>query len=171
MAQLNNPFDPNSVPERQSFDIIPPGKYPMIFTASEEKKTKAGTGSFYQLTAQIIDGPLKGRLIWIRLNLNNPNAKAVEIAQLELGEICRAVGFSGQLENTSELHNKPFVGDVKIKAASGGYDASNEIKGFSSTNGQRPPAAQPPTPQPAANDAAQAPAQAAAVGEKSDWWN
>ena len=35
------------------------------------------------LTLQVIDGPYKGRMLWARLNLENPNSTAVQIARAE----------------------------------------------------------------------------------------
>ena len=71
-----------------------------------------------------------------RLNLNNPNQIAVDIAQRTLSAICHATGVMTP-QHSSELHDKPLVVKVAVKAADGQYSASNEIKGYSSakTNG------------------------------------
>ena len=91
MADLNG-FDANNVEPAAAFDPIPAGKYLAVITDSEMKPNKAGTGSYLQLTFQIIEGEYKNRLLWARLNLDNPNATAVQIARAELSAICRAVG-------------------------------------------------------------------------------
>src|SRR5262245_42411620 len=91
MADLRG-FDANQVEPSSDFEPIPAGKYLAVITGSEMKPTKADTGHFLKLTFQIIDGPYKGRNLWARLNLDNPNAIAVQIAQAELSAICRAVG-------------------------------------------------------------------------------
>tara|TARA_R110000803_G_scaffold95344_8_gene163244 strand:+ start:4185 stop:4682 length:498 start_codon:yes stop_codon:yes gene_type:complete len=144
MAVLTTTFNANEIEPAQTFDTIPAGKYPMIFTDSEERQTKAGTGSYYQFTSEIIDGKFKGRKIWIRLNIHNPNEKAVEIAKRELSSICRATGVM-ELNETSQLHNIPFLGSIKIKPAEGSYEASNEIKGYEALTGQPPAQQQPAT--------------------------
>ena len=62
-----------SNPPRE-FEPIPAGKYLAMITESEMKPTKSGSGSYLQLTFQILEGEYKGRFLWARLNLNNPNA-------------------------------------------------------------------------------------------------
>jgi hypothetical protein len=91
MADLRG-FDANQVEPSTDFDPIPAGKYLAIITESEMRPNKAGTGHFLQLTFQIMEGPFKNRLLWARLNLDNPNATAVQIARAELSAICRAGG-------------------------------------------------------------------------------
>ena len=76
MANLNG-FNANEVEPAGSFEPIPAGKYPAAITESEMKPTKNGSGSYLQLTFTVTDGPYKNRVLWARLNLNNPNATAV----------------------------------------------------------------------------------------------
>ena len=80
MANLNG-FDANTVDPATDFEPLPAGKYLAVITDSEMKPTKAGTGSYLQIVWELIDGDFKGRKLWSRLNLDNPNATAVEIAQ------------------------------------------------------------------------------------------
>ena len=77
----------------------------------------------------MIDGPYKNRLLWSRLNLDNPNAQAVQIAQGELSAICRAVGVM-QPKDSIELHNLPLLITVKCKKREDTGDVVNEIKGY-----------------------------------------
>lgn len=113
MAILSG-FDASQVPEQQSFDALPEGQYVAIATSSEEKVTKAGTGKYLQITFEVLDGPAKGRKLWARLNLWNQNQTAKDIAQRELGAICRAVGII-RPNDSSELHNKPLLLTVKVE--------------------------------------------------------
>lgn len=113
MASLSG-FNANEVPEQQSFDAIPEGAYVMIATASEFKPTKNGNGEYLQFTLEVLDGQYKGRKCWVRLNLKNPNTTAVDIAQRELGALCRAVGVITP-QDSAELHNKPFLATVKVE--------------------------------------------------------
>ena len=83
MANLQG-FDANEVEPANDLEPIPVGKYVAVITDSEMKPTKSGAGSYLQLTFQIIEGEHSGRLLWVRLNLDNPNATAVEIARREL---------------------------------------------------------------------------------------
>ena len=87
-------FDANAVEPAGNFEPIPAGKYLAVITESEMKPTKAGTGSYLQLTFQVIGGEFQNRLLWARLNIDNPNDTARKIAQGELSAICRAVNVN-----------------------------------------------------------------------------
>jgi hypothetical protein len=129
MANLNG-FDANQVEPTGDFDPVPAGKYLAVITESEMKPTKSGSGNYLQLTFEIIDGPHKGRLLWARLNLDNPNATAVAIARAELSAICRAVGVLAPKDSV-ELHNLPLVIHVKCKKRDDTGELTNEVKGYS----------------------------------------
>ena len=75
MAQLN--FNAAEVQPLKSFDAIPAGTYEAVIAESEMKPTKSGTGSYLELTIEIISGDYQGRRVWARLNLANSNVKAV----------------------------------------------------------------------------------------------
>lgn len=135
MAALPNPFNPTEVEPMASFDVMPAGKYPMVFTESEVKPNSKGTGSYLQLVAEVIDGDFKGRKIWVRLNIENPTQSAVDIAKREMASICQAVGYNQELFDSAVLHNIPFMGDVKIEPANNGYEARNGMKGYAPMNG------------------------------------
>jgi len=122
-------FDANEIEPNAPATPVPAGWYRAVFIASEEKPTKAQTGSYLQLTAEILEGEHAGRKLTERLNLNNPNQTAVEIAQRTLSGICRAVGVMTP-KNSDDLHDRPFMVMVAVKAATGDYGASNEIKEY-----------------------------------------
>lgn len=136
-------FDAQTVEPTASYEPLPAGWYKAVFTESEEKPTKAQTGSYLQLTAEIIEGEHQGRKLIERLNLNNPNSTAVEIAQRTLSGICRAIGVMTPRDST-DLHDKPFMVKVAVKPGDGQYGPSNEIKEYAATEGAAPaPAAAP----------------------------
>jgi Protein of unknown function (DUF669) len=147
MATLS--FNANEVDPAVGFDAIPAGSYTAIITESEMKPTKTGNGRYLQLTFQIIDGDCKGRLVWARLNLENPSDMAVKIARAELSSICRAVGVMAPRDSL-ELHNTPLTIRVACKKREDTGEISNEIKGYegkqrtepvasAATNGSTPP--------------------------------
>ena len=142
MADLRG-FDANTVEPSGDFEPIPAGKYPAVITDSELKPTKAGTGHYLQLTFQIIDGPHQNRLLWARLNIDNPNPQAQQIAQGELSAICRAVGVLAP-QDSVELHNLPLVIHVRCKKRSDTGEIDNEIKGYSKKESAPPVAAAAP---------------------------
>ncbi len=129
MADLNG-FDADAVEPATDFEPLPAGKYEAVITDSEFKPTRAGTGSYLQLTFQVIAGPLKNRFLWARLNLTNQNATAVQIAQSQLSAICRAVGVI-KPQDSVELHNLPLTIRVHCKTRKDTGEIVNEIKGFS----------------------------------------
>ncbi|MCA9267838.1 MAG: DUF669 domain-containing protein, partial [Planctomycetales bacterium] len=128
MADLRG-FNAGEVEPASDFDPLPAGKYLAVITESETKANKAGTGSYLQFTFQIIDGEHKGRLLWGRLNLDNPNQTAVKIARGELSAICRAVGVM-QPKDSVELHDLPLVIKVKCKKRPDTAEIANEIAGY-----------------------------------------
>jgi hypothetical protein len=129
MANLSG-FDANQVEPTGDFEAIPAGKYLAVITDSEMKTNKAGTGSLLQLTFQIIEGDFENRLLWTRLNLDHPNATAVQIARADLSAICRAVGVLAPRDSV-ELHNLPLMINVRCKKRQDTGDVVNEIKGYS----------------------------------------
>jgi len=146
MANLNG-FNAHEVEPSADFEPLPAGKYVAVVTASEMKPTKNGNGSYLELTFQVIEGPHKGRLVWERLNLDNPNPLTVKIARSELSAICRAVGVM-EPKDSCELHNLPLVISVKQKTDADG-EVRNEVKGYAkreTANGAKP--AQNPNPTP-----------------------
>lgn len=128
MAHLNG-FDANNVDPADDFEPIPAGKYLAIITESEMKPTKSGNGRYLELTFHVLDGPHKGRRLWSRLNLENPSAQAMQIAQGELSAICRAVGVM-QPRDSMELHNLPLLLTVKHRKRDDNGDVVNEIRGY-----------------------------------------
>jgi hypothetical protein len=143
MANLNG-FNATEVEPTTSFEPLPAGKYIAAITESEMKPTKSGSGSYLQLTFTILEGEYKNRVLWARLNLNNPNATAVKIARSELSAICHAVGVM-QPRDSVDLHNLPLVITVKLKKRDDTGELTNEIKGYArkdaaGANGQQPQA-------------------------------
>jgi hypothetical protein len=128
MAHLGN-FDASQVEPTTTFDPIPAGKYLAMITASEMKPNKAGTGSYLELVFTILEGEHKGRQLWARLNLDNPNELAVKIARAELSAVCRAVGVLTPRDST-ELHNLPLVVRVACKKRKDTDEIINTLKGF-----------------------------------------
>jgi hypothetical protein len=141
MAFLGNPFNPADVPPANDITPLPSGEYPAVIVDSDMKPTKAGTGQYLELHFQVIDGPMKGRQVWGRLNLDNPNPKAVEIAQRDLSAICQALGITQTITDSAALHNRPLMIRVEYREGTGQFGASNEVKAYKRLEGV--PQAQP----------------------------
>jgi hypothetical protein len=127
MATIN--FDATTVEPSNGFEPIPAGKYLAVISEDEMKPTRNNNGQYLQLTIEIIEGDYQGRKIWTRLNLENPNMQAVEIARKELSAICRAVNVL-QLTDTTQLLNIPFVLKVGLKKNKDTDEMENVIKGY-----------------------------------------
>jgi hypothetical protein len=160
MAQLN--FDASQVaPDTGGGDPVPAGWYNVMIDESEMKPTKAEGGLRLSLRFTIMDGQYANRKVFTGLNLKNANPVAQEIAYKQLSAICHAVGVM-QVQDSQQLHGRPLKIKVKVKAAQGDYEASNDITAYKNINEQvdGPAAGGAPTGAPWAT--AQAPAPQAA---------
>ena len=135
MADLNG-FNANEVEPLTDFDAIPAGKYVAVITGSEMKATKNGAGQYLELRFQVVEGDYNNRLVWARLNVDNPSELAVRIARGELSAICRAVDVMAP-KDSQELHNLPLLITVKCKKREDTGDITNEIKGYAKAETSR----------------------------------
>ena len=135
MATIN--FNAEEIEPQSDFSPLPVGNYTVVITQSEMKPTKTGNGQYLQLTLQVVEGEYKNRLIFDRLNIQNQNSVAQQIAQKALSSICRAVGVMHP-KDSEELHDKPFSVKIGIRPASGEYGESNIVKGYSSLSSSTP---------------------------------
>jgi hypothetical protein len=130
-ADLN--FDATTVEPDAGFETIPAGWYNVKIDESSMKPTKDGAGAYLELRFNVIDGQYANRKLFSRLNLKNANATTVEIAQKQLSAICHAVGVL-RPGKSEELHGIPLKAKVKVRAASGDYEASNEFTAYKNIN-------------------------------------
>jgi hypothetical protein len=138
MSTLN--FNAHEVDPATAFEPIPTGKYIAVITESGMKPTKTGNGHFLELTLEVVEGEYKGRKVWARLNLDNPNQTAVKIAQSELSAICRSVNVM-QPQDSVELHNLPMEITVKCRKREDTDEITNEIKGYAERGSSANPSA------------------------------
>lgn len=136
MMQLN--FNASGVAPAGPREPLPTDWYPVMITASEEKPTKAGTGSYLELTLTVQGGEQAGRTVAWRLNLNNPNTTAVEIAYAELSAICHCIGRLA-VQTSGELHGVPFQALIKkVERNDQPGTFGNEVAGCRDINGNEP---------------------------------
>lgn len=127
-------FDANTVaPDQGAQDAIPAGWYNVVIDQSDVKPTKDGTGHFLELRHKVMDGAFGGKYVYARLNLRNANPTAQEIGYKQLSAVCHAVGVL-QVQDSAQLHNIPLKIKVKLRPASGDYEASNEISSWKNIN-------------------------------------
>lgn len=132
MALIN--FNAEQVAPQAAFEPIPNNWYNVMIDESEMKPTKAGDGAYLECRLSVIDGDYANRKLFIRLNLQNKNETAVEIAYGQLSAICHATGVI-QVNDSQELHGKPFAAKVTIRPPKDNYEATNEVKGFKACDG------------------------------------
>ena len=137
MAQFH--FDASTVAPQASTGPVPAGTYLTQIIESDVAPLKSGKGTGLKLTFEIIDGQHKGRRIWENLNIQHENEETQRIAQSQLSALCHAVNVI-KLQDTAALHHKPVHVRVVVREAQGQYQASNNIKGYESAGGVRPPA-------------------------------
>lgn len=134
MTALN--FDATTVDPTSPIAALPAGTYRAHITASEVKPTKNQTGKYLQLEFTVLDGDFKGRKFWERLNIQNTNQTAQEIAQRTLSAICHATGVL-KLTNSQQLHHIPVTVKLTVKQDAG-YEPRNEVKGYEKAEGGAP---------------------------------
>lgn len=133
-------FNAAEVEPSEERSLISAGWYKIVFTNGEHKPTSAGTGSYLELVAEIIEGESQGRKMWVRLNLDNPNDTAVAIARRDLSGICRAIGVLTP-KTSDDLLDKPLMAKIVIekpsaKSIAAGYTSDrNEAKEYAPVDG------------------------------------
>ena len=125
MAQLPTSIDCTREAEPVSREPLPEGPYLAQVIEDEMKPTKKGDGSYLQLKMEVLDGPHKGRWIFDRLNLQNPNKTAVEISERQLLAVGKACGVA-KLDDSSQLRGIPITVIVKIEKSSE-YGDRNQV--------------------------------------------
>ena len=151
MANLTGTFDQNAEAQ-QDFAPIPTGEYAAQIVDSDMKPTRNNDGHYLELTYQVIDGPYQNRKVWVRLNLDNPNTQAVEIANRQFASIREATGVANP-RDSQELHYKPHTIRVEMipagtprKNSTPTQKDSNEVRGWKKLDDGIPFAAAPSAP-------------------------
>jgi hypothetical protein len=124
MAQIQ--FDASQVAPQQPIEALPAGWYKAALTTSDMEPTNDGTGMMLKCEYSILEGAFKGRKIFDRLNLQNKNPQAVEIAQQALSALCHATGVI-RITDSQQLHNIPFFIKIKVDAKRTEDSLKNQI--------------------------------------------
>jgi len=116
MASLfgDNGVDYSQLPDDDGFAVMPPGEYVCRITDSDVKLNNSGTGRYLKLTLKIEEGEYSGRLVWDMLNIQHNNPTAQRIGQGALKRYMKACGIESTLQDSTQLHNIPFVAALKI---------------------------------------------------------
>ena len=153
MAQLPQAFDANQHAPNEGLELINEGWHPGIITHSEIKANNAKTGHYLELEVTLTPPDMQaGQKTWARLNVDNPNPKAVEIANGELSAICRATGVM-VITDSVQLHGIPLQFRVKHRTDPE-YGKQGDVTGWRSAanaitvQAGAMPASHPPVPPP-----------------------
>ena len=134
MAIIN--FDARTVqPDAGRMGPVPAAWYNFAVTESEVVPGKSDpiNAARLNITCKILDGEYKGRTVYHGFNIKNPSAKAMEISFAQLSAIAHAVGVL-MVQDSSQLHNIPFKGKVKVTPGDGQYEPKNEFTAFKNVN-------------------------------------
>lgn len=88
--------------------LIPNGAYRAMIVETEEIQNSKKTGTYLKIVFDVLEGPQKGRHVWLNLNLDNPSEQAVRISRAVLKQICIACGGLTPTDS-SDLHGIPLV--------------------------------------------------------------
>lgn len=124
-----NGFNALEIEPSATFQPMPAGWYKCVITEAVEGINKKETGSYLKLSIEVIDGDHTGRNVFEYLNLKHEKDVVVQIAQQALSQICRAIGVNSP-KDSAELCDKPLMVKMAVTPASGGYEASNNAKGY-----------------------------------------
>lgn len=128
-------FDASQVAPSVAGQVLPAGWFKAQIDNSEMKPTKDGQGRYLELRFSIIDGKFNNSKVFARLNVENANPETKQYAYADLSAICHSVGVI-QFQDTQQLHAKPMHIKLKVRPASGDYEASNDVNGFKSITEQ-----------------------------------
>lgn len=151
MAFLGQTIEVNTLPESNSYELIPVGWYAVTIVDAELKDTKDGTGQYISLKYSISGPTHQGRTVYGNINIKNKSIKAEEIGRADLGSLMRAIGLP-RVSDTDELLNgqlqiKVGISEARTDPSTGKtYEARNEVKGYKALAGGMPPATAPTFP-------------------------
>jgi hypothetical protein len=126
----------------RQYGPLPAGEYEMMVVKSDVKPTKAGTGHYLELEMHVVSGEHSGRRLWERLNIDNPNKQAEDIAKQALAGLCGALGIT-DMTQTEDLHDEVFTAFVEIDRKE---PDRNRIVGYAGNALGPAPAAKPAAP-------------------------
>ena len=111
-----------------STDPLPAGTYTFVISKVTTKPTKAG-GKFAEMELTVTSGNQKGRKVWDRLNLDNVNQTAVDIAVKQVSAYAHALGMHF-VPCCEAFEGAPIDAKIGIEPGKGEYGPSNRVNGI-----------------------------------------
>lgn len=129
MADMSD-ISMEGVKKAQDFPVLPDGEYTMFLSKSEKKPNSKNTGHFLALEFCVVGGEHDNAKIWLNLNLWNPSEVAVNIAKSEWLVLCLVIKGVPSVKDSSDLHDKKFIGTVAIEERKDKDGKSHDPKKF-----------------------------------------
>jgi hypothetical protein len=136
--RLGQVFEVSNLPQADSFNPIPAGRYIASIEKVEIRDTKSGTGSYLNIQWKVTGPKYAGRVIFDTINHRNQSVKAQEIGLRQLSGLLAATGIK-RLEDTDQLIGLSAEIKVVIEE-SAGFDPSNRVKSYKAIAGSPLPA-------------------------------
>jgi hypothetical protein len=135
MATLGRSYIESEMPKGNGGDFtpIPDGWYDVTITEAVVKTTKAGTGDYLSYRCDVVGPTHQGRVVFGMITLRNPNPKAEDIGNQQMGELCRAIG-AARLDDSDQLIGNRMTIKV-ITESSEQYGDKNKIKSMKASGG------------------------------------
>jgi hypothetical protein len=149
MANLGRSYVEAEIPKGNNGDYtpIPDGWYDVTITEANVKATKAGNGEYLSYRCDVVGPTHQGRVVFGMITLRNPNPKAEEIGNQQMGELCRAIG-AARLDDSDQLIGKRMAIKVGTESSEQ-YGDKNKIKAMKASNGNAPTSSAAAAPAPA----------------------
>lgn len=140
MVRLSTPLYTAQLPQENSYEALPEGKYIAVIKKAELKGNKAKTGQGIQCQYQIIDGQFKGKTFNDWINITNPDQQTVEIGLKRLNTLL-SLGGVQVFEDTDQLCNPNVTYLVTLGFKKELYQGQtqNAVVRIESPNQQRSP--------------------------------
>jgi hypothetical protein len=136
MAFLGQTYTTAELPQgNNNFEPIPAGNYNAQVAEADLVPTKDGSGQYIKMKLAILGPSHEGRVLFSNINIRNKSTQAETIGLQQLGDIARAIGLQA-VSDTDQLVGATMQIKVAVKAATGDYAASNEVKGYKAIAGQ-----------------------------------
>lgn len=145
MASLNINID--EIPDDDF--LCPAGEGMAQVIKSELEELPDNKGTILQVTSEFMDGPLlrrHARQGFLVRDGNGSNSQWKEISAKDLKKLCTAVGHSGMLTNSEQLHFKPYHLTVGVRTDKNGKDRNTFTAKPVGARGQAGAPAPAPTP-------------------------
>lgn len=150
-------FNPDDRQESE-FNALPSGVYRVVSTSVEKKDSKANPDNkYFDLCFECVDEPHAGRLVWHKMNLENTNQMAVNIAKRQLTQLLRVMKKPSFQQWEELLDDHPLAVQVYTEEYNG--REQNKVKWFRPAIGA--PKTPPRQPAPAGTGSATPTGQAA----------